>query len=184
MTTNNEVKAPRPCTLPEGWIFKYERTSLDVSEIYEVNHVHYQDSNYGVLIRDRKGNCLALCKLNFDETTEQDLIHRTIQAKIQEIIQAIAFAHRPWLKAEGFEFVEGEWYEALHIHGGTLIHDMGEFGKYGEVQGIDSSNFADVGYIKAFKPVILYNPADTQQHRLTKEQEAWDAVAGVEAWEG
>jgi hypothetical protein len=159
MTSNNEVKAKRPCTV---W-----GQTFDSNTVKEVNAV--SDHVYILL----HGNMID----SFYVETEQD-----VPRILFEAIQAIANAHRPWLKAEGFQFVEGERYEVLHIHGGTLMHDLGEFGNYGGVQGIDSADFAELGYIKAFKPVVPYDPTDTPEQRLAKEQEAWDAVAGVEVY--
>jgi hypothetical protein len=108
MTT--EIKALRPCILPKGWVLENNIKQLDVSEIFQVSHVHYRNNEYGIVLRDREHNCLASLQLDFDETVEKDIIYPIVQLKIQEIIQAIASAQRPWLKAEGFEFVERQQY--------------------------------------------------------------------------
>jgi hypothetical protein len=176
MTSNNKVKAPRPCTLSKEW----EGTGLiDSNNGYtlKVSLIPFD----GASIEFVSGYISYTKNIDCNHPSEVD--GEITQAEL-EVALAIASSQRPWLKEEGFEFVEGERYEVLHMHGGELMHDLGEFGNYGGVQGIGSSTFAEIGYIKAFKPVVPYDPTDTPEQRHAKEQAAWDAVAGVEALEG
>jgi hypothetical protein len=130
---------------------------------------------------------------------------KDIAKTLLEAIQAIALAQRQWLKAEGFEFVASSQnctdvvYRLLHKsghectgvrivltkeqcgkdhdyfmltlpNGGSLpkIKHGGSCG--GNSHGLYLCESYDLSEIKAFKPI-------------SDSQEAWDAVAGVEAWE-
>jgi hypothetical protein len=87
MSTNNEVKAPRPCTL-WGWTF-------DSNQVISVilNHAKTKVWVYGENYKD-----LAFY---FDTDAE---------GKQFEALQAIASAQRQWLKLEGFQFKDDCFY--------------------------------------------------------------------------
>jgi len=160
MTTNNRVKAPRPCTLPKGWTDKgmaFKTVTFD-SNKFQALTVTKLDSNSFRLI-------LEADIVRYSEVMSS---HDILQLQMQTI-QAIASAQRPWLKAEGFEFdtcvdyivlcePKDRPYIAQHHH----TTDTGEHfftvdGKY------------TIGAIVAFKPI-------------SDSQEAWKAVEHVEVY--
>jgi hypothetical protein len=99
MTT--EIKAPRPCTLPKGWTDKgmaFKTVTFD-SNKFQALTVTKLDSNSFRLI-------LEADIVHYSEVMSY---HDVLQLQMQTI-QAIASAQRPWLKAEGFEFVERQQY--------------------------------------------------------------------------
>jgi hypothetical protein len=116
MTPNNEVKAPRPCTL---WGQTFECPSHAL-----VNIVTWLDRfndrltlvtvSYRADPLDKKSPSV---NHNIEHPTYQDRMMTTnnyvedahnFSCKLHfEAIQAIASAQCPWLKAEGFEFVKG-----------------------------------------------------------------------------
>lgn len=176
MTT--EIKALRPCILPKGWVLENNIKQLDVSEIFQVSHVHYRNNEYGIVLRDREHNCLASLQLDFDETVEKDIIYPIVQLKIQEIIQAIASAQRPWLKAEGFEFVEGALYEAVVLGcdtysvAGKCFYSDGE--AYLNVEDA-RENFSLEEETYAFKPIVPFYST------VEEKQAIWDSFKTVKA---
>jgi hypothetical protein len=157
MATNNEVKAPRPCTL-------WGRT-FDINQVISVslNHAKTKAWVYGENYND----------LAFYFGTDAE-------GKQFEALQAIASAQRPWLKAEGFEFLEDVEYRLLYepydLEGDDIEHNNILTECVGE-----HSQWADDVTV-AFKPCVPYDPTYTPQQRLAKEQEAWDAVAHVEVY--
>lgn len=162
MTTNNEVKAPRPCTL-------WEQT-LDSNLFRRISVMQVPDITSAQVWLDVSTNG----ELNYIKSpTSTDAV--LTQKYYNEAIQAIASAQRSWLKAEGFEFVQDEVYMLLNKDGGFAIGTP-----YLDTDDpiflvCDSKrntfdNYIDFQEIVAFKPI-----SDSQQ--------AWDAVAGVEVWE-
>lgn len=132
MTTNNEVKAPRPCTL---WGKTFDSNTVTSFTLFS----------------NRLSVC---CELVYRPTRPETL---TNKEALLEAIQAIASAQRPWLKGEGFEFVDGSYYRILTKNFEEHIDTV--------------YNATCSSYVLAFKPI-------------SDSQEAWDAVAGVEVAEG
>jgi hypothetical protein len=98
---------------------------------------------------------------------------RVFQLELLKAIQAIASAQRPWLSAEGFEFVKNQWYRILCKNGSADQYALFINGKF-----CTNSGDYKVDTISAFQPFL---------HPLTpkeKVQEAWDAVAYVEVYRG
>lgn len=168
MTTNNRVKAPRPCTLL-GKTFP-NAFDLNIKEWFSQNHDENEPYEYGFTISTYPRSTADACQANLSFTNSP--AYSTLEAMLEAKTiawQTIASAQRPWLKAEGFEFdtcvdyivlcePKDRPYIAQHHH----TTDTGEHfftvdGKY------------TIGAIVAFKPI-----SDTQ--------EAWDAVAGVEVY--
>jgi len=163
MTPNNEVKAPRPCTLPKEW--KGERT-FNIYNFTEIEYI-YERSDYWTPDCDVCGSIRinVYIKTNasidpFRHTQwydkEKDAI-KEAQLFSMEVIRAIASAQRQWLKAKWFQFVDGEEYEIL-----SKAYEK-------HIDTVYNATASD--YILAFKPI-------------SDSQEAWDAVAHVEVWEG
>jgi hypothetical protein len=159
MTTNNDVKAPRPFTLPKHW----EAEPFDSNKF----------KGFTILGDTVSIDCGQYKMPTSDPTKD-------IAKTLLEAIQAIASAQRPWLKAEGFdEFEQDEWYQVLYFekdYPDDLMQRQVEFISTfnGECfDGIDESDCV----VLAFKPVTPYNATPE------KVQEAWDAVEGVEVWE-
>ena len=203
MTTNNEVKAPRPCTLPWGVTFDFNNFKFCSLR----GGLNRNDTLQRVYVKLKDGDTLYSPYYTEEQAWEV----------YSKVILAIASAQRPWLKTEGFEFVEGkqyvipyyvagdeqdgdrilDWYEHQGVftfkkkvrwgmgedsEGYSLFHvTRNQFEGYNAVySGTQYHNEAyDPEY---FKPYIPYDPTDTPQQRLAKEQEAWDAVAGVEVY--
>jgi hypothetical protein len=181
MTTNNEVKAPRPCTL---W-----GQTFDIYLIKELSQI----TNNGYpqyVVTGKNRQALALSPVMPEH--EEDI--SAYQNKmLLEASQAIASAQRQWLKAEGFGFVEGEVYHVLDTYGShffaifsrnTPIENLGR-GDYKFSEGFISSDSKGVYYscedsyymsvgtkkedVLAFKPI-------------SDSQEAWDELAHVEVY--
>jgi hypothetical protein len=153
MTTNKEVKAQRPCTL-WGWTF-------DSNQVISVilNHAKTKVWVYGENYKD-----LAFY---FDTDAE---------GKQFEAIQAIASAQRPWLKAEGFQFMQEVVYMLLHKDGSCMIGTP-YLDTHDPIFLLCDSNRNTFDKHIEFEAVVAFKP-------ISDSQEAWDAVAGVEVWEG
>lgn len=93
-----------------------------------------------------------------------------------EAIQAIASAQRPWLKAEGFEFVEGEVYWVKHNLDRTFIlckHENGEF----------TPCWSDGTFIRERYAIPSFLARHILAFKLIDDSpEAWDKLAGVEVY--
>jgi hypothetical protein len=175
MTTNNAVKALRPCTLPK----EFNAPPFDVYAFEDVGwwkgYCKPENNEYipsSLIVRIAPNDdSLSLTDYRFQIPFCYKDEQEYAQSKLLEVYLVIASAQRPWLKAEGFEFdtcvdyivlcePKDRPYIAQHHH----TTDTGEHfftvdGKY------------TIGAIVAFKPI-------------SDSQEAWDAVAHVEAWEG
>jgi hypothetical protein len=103
MTSNNEVKAPRPCTL---W-----GQTFDSNKFLDI--IVFQDT-------------VSIGCGQFDMPTSEPTtdIHKTTM----EAVLAIASAQRPWLKAEGFQFIEGKVYWVKNKLDETFLHCKDELG--------------------------------------------------------
>jgi hypothetical protein len=205
MTTNNKVKAPRPCTL---WGQTFDSNLVETvmpsfyyyyDESLPADHEKHKSARASILLKCQKriDGHLVSDKLEiegkpfFYKTKNEGLFaiqgaENLSKQMFFEAIQAIASAQRPWLKAEGFEFVEGVEYwvkfrEVPHILRCTFHkdrrHDDGYefyFGSrddfyYEDIQGCRRDLSIRAVYALAFKPI-------------SDSQEAWDAVAGVEVY--
>ena len=178
MTTNNEVKAQRLCTL---WGQTFDFNDFKFCSLR--GGVNRNDTLQRVYVRLKNGDTLYSPYYNEEQAWEV----------YNQVILAIASAQRPWLKAEGFEFVEGEVYHVLNTYGShffavfrknTPIESLG-CGDYNFSEGFNSSDSKGIYYscedsyymsvgtkkenVVAFKPI-------------SDSQEAWDAVAGVEVY--
>lgn len=161
----NPIKAPRPCTL---W-----GQTFDSNLVGSVDWYYFEDGGIEITVEDYIGNTLA--SLNINELEDKQLEAVTVKAKTQEAIQAIASAQRPWLKAEGFEFVQDEVYMLLNKDGGFAIGTP-----YLDTDDpiflvCDSKRNTFDNYID-FQEIVAFKP-------IRDSQEAWDAVAHVEVWE-
>lgn len=155
MTTNNQVKAPRPCTI--------EGVTFDSNNLISILA---RESDFGIFY--------------FDGRSDAD--YQTIYTtKLLKAIQAIASAQRPWLKAEWFEFVQGEVVELLYKDGSRC------FGKFDGINAFNtcwSDGFIyyedrhskennletiNISLFNAFKPI-------------SDSEEEWYALAGVEVY--
>ena len=168
MTTNNKVKAPRPCTL---W-----GQTFDSNLVESITRKHYMDKNGNfldsILVEKHYGG-RSLAKIRG--------LEYGIKA-FQEALQAIASAQRPWLKVEGFEGGNGTVVELLYKDGSrcfgkfdginSFITTWSDGHVYYQSKDLEESDLetTNINHFKAFKPI-------------SDSQEAWDEVAGVEVWE-
>jgi hypothetical protein len=197
MTTNNEVKAPRPCMLPKEW----EGTGIiDSNNGYrlEISNCSVTDTDIIMFI---SGSAVYKKVIKVKRPSEY-------QAEVQksqiEVALAIASAQRPWLKAEGFEFTplgkgvkvfyrlmhksgheftgyrivltedqvgqDWDYFRLTLPNGGDLPQEyFGSRGNGSLAHGYGLCKSYDLSEILAFKPI-------------SDSQEAWDAVAHVEVY--
>lgn len=182
MTTNNEVKAKRPCTL---W-----GKTFDSNDFVDIIINKQQQGNVpedGGFFFDVEVRCIG-GKNPYRITGYRDTYNEALldaQKLTSEAIQAIASSQRPWLNAEGFEFGESIpyyflrdsgtfemlsiWNDEFHPCDSTGIPiDSDDCSEWWETEYRDNYTLSD---FVAFKPI-------------DDSQEAWDAVAHVEVWEG
>lgn len=159
----NQIKAPRPCTVDKMKPNTTFDTSSGVKELEVIEREDLYSCYWQVLVTFIDGT-----------RTWSDYFNTSKEAYdlLNDLIQAIASAQRPWLKAEGFEFVNGNRYHVLCRNGSfdyVMLFNEGSF--------YDTSGYYyEVGSIIAFQPAL---------HPLTpkeKVQESWEAVAGVEVY--
>jgi hypothetical protein len=200
--TNNEVKAPRPCTLwgqtfDSNTFKKIETTDLrkitrehedaplvDHGFYFSVEVFHRDTAEYvrgGKTFPKSNPFKLTPVRATYAEAYED------AQKLVMEAIQAITSAQRPWLKAEGFEFCRLEKYLCLTYHTEAtktdLFEEIKRFSKDGNLltRSLNWSYPHDrptTERVVAFKPMPHYT-ATPEQVQLY-----WDAVAGVKVWEG
>jgi len=186
MTTNNEFKAPRPCTLSKEWTGKGLIDSNNGYDLQYQTTIRHRTTPMVFALQILFISGEAIYKKEITTLKEDDAKKAVIDAKL-EVALVIASAQRSWLKAEGFEFDQvTRWYEIIYCY-----KDEPDEQYYGVSQFVENMNGWDFDDMEAqdwdiiaFKPIVEIDPADTSQQRLAKEQEAWDEVAGVEVWEG
>jgi hypothetical protein len=164
-----KVKASRPCTLPKDW----EGTGLI-------------DSNNGYILESTVCTVSETCTIMFrsGEAVYKKIIPLSVSDYRQAIIDAqievalaITDAQRPWLKAEGFEFLEGEVYWVKHKLDETFLlckHENGEFTPCWSDGTFIRERFAIPSFLE--RHILAFKP-------ISDSQEAWDAVAHVEVAE-
>ena len=154
MTTNNDVKAQRPCTL---W-----GQTFDSNKVYDISVM----TDSVCLWLDNNLPCV-----------DSPDVEEGATKLMFEAIQAIASAQRPWLKAEGFEFVDDEVYWVKHALDKTFLlckHENGEFTPCWSDGTFVRERYAIPSFLA--KNILAFKP-------ISDSQEAWDAVAGVEVWD-
>jgi hypothetical protein len=160
MTTNNEVKAPRPCTL---WGQTFDSNKFKGFTVFS--------------------DTVSIVCGQYDMPTSEPTTD--VPKTTMEAIQAIASAQRQWLKADGFEFEDGQQYEILRDAYHTRCvgffknhKDMG-LGFYNSMhEEAEIVIFLEAAI--SFKPYLEWEINDTPEQRHAKEQEAWEAVSHVE----
>jgi len=163
MTTNNEVKASRPCTL---WGQTFDSNLFRRISVMQVNDITSAQIWLYVPVEGE------LKYIKSPTSTDGVLT----QKYYNEAIQAIASAQRPWLKAEGFQFVDGQWYNIMQY--GNIVYPY----KYDATENsftnsdLSAKDWNDPYLIKR-RDVLAFKP-------ISDTQEAWDAVAGVEVYKG
>jgi len=172
--SNNEVKAPRPCTLPKEW--NGERT-FNVYAFTEIEYI-YERSDYWTPYCDVCGsiriNVYIKTNASIDPfrptqwyDKEEDAI-KEAQLFSMEAIQAIASAQRPWLKAEGFDFVDSVVDYLVMEETGSIRVAQLQWVEDGKPNFMVDCQYS-LGNVVAFK-------------LLDDSQEARDAVAHVEVY--
>ena len=174
MTTNNEVKAPRPCTLPWGVTFDFNNFKFCSLR----GGLNRNDTLQRVYVKLKDGDTLYSPYYTEEQAWEV----------YSKVILAIASAQRPWLKAEGFQFVEGTVYEVLTertAEDGSIYHARNTVYYHASnstlISCYDNGKHKNDGYTgkSAFwcysKNALAFKP-------ISDSQEAWDAVAGVEVY--
>ena len=160
MSINNKVKAPRPCTL---W-----GQTFDSNLVESITRKHYMDKNgnflHSILVEKHYGG-RSLAKIRG--------LEYGIKA-FQEALQAIASAQRPWLKAEGFQFVQDVVYKLLHKDGSFLIGTPYLDTADSIFLLCDSNRNTFDNHIE-FENFVAFKP-------ISDSEEEWDAVAGVEVY--
>jgi hypothetical protein len=183
MTTNN-VKAPRPCTtLPEGWVLNSKGLAVDTTNSLQV--VWDRDDDLELTVRIISSSMFTYAYVMVT-AEDNDTLLEILPSRLYEAYRAIANAQRPWLKAEGFEFVEGEVYWVMHKYDKTYL-----LCKFDNKKFYPAWSNGDV--IETEEEISIYYKSDIASfHKsdilafkpISDSQEAWDAVEKVERWEG